>query len=154
MGAIINAIILSLLPVAELRGGIPLALAQGINPITAYLVCVAANILIIPIVFIFLGTLHKIFMKRGIYKKTFDGFLEKTRKRTSERIEKYGYIGLTLFVMIPLPVTGAYTGTLAAWFFGMKKLKSFFAIALGVAMAGVIVTAAVLTGAEVLSWVI
>ncbi len=154
MEAIINAIILSLLPIAELRGGIPLALASGVNPVTAYFVCVIANIFVIPLVFIFLGTLHRIFMIIPIYKRTFEKFLERTRKKVRKKIEKYGYIGLTLFVTIPLPITGAYTGTLAAWFFGMKKLKSFLAISLGVVIAGLIVTAAYLTGAQALSWVL
>ncbi len=152
MSAIINAILLSLAPIAELRGGIPLALASGIDPVTAYLACVAANILIIPIVFLFLGTLHNLFMKIPVYKKRFDRFLEKTHKKTHKKVEKFGYIGLTIFVMIPLPITGAYTGTLAAWLFGMNKTRSFFSIALGVIIAGIIVTAAYLTGAQALTW--
>jgi len=151
---LLDAIVFSLLPVSELRGGIPIALSQGINPITAYLVCVFANMLVFPVVFLFLNTLHKGLMKINFYNKTFNRFLEKVHKKTHKKIEKYGYIGLTLFVMVPLPVTGAYTGTVAAWFFGMKKSKAFFAIAMGIVAAGVIVTSAYLTGAEVLSWVL
>ena len=152
MQAIIKAILLSLAPVAELRGGIPLALASGINPITAYIVCVIANIIVIPVVFLFLMTGHTFLMSFDFYKKRFDKFLEKTHKKTHKKVEKYGYWGLMLFVMIPLPITGAYTGTVAAWLFGMNKVKAFFVISLGVMLAGLIVTAAYLTGAQALTW--
>jgi len=141
-----RAILLSLLPVAELRGGIPAALLIGTNPLLAYAVCVIANLAVVPLVYIFLGYIHHHLMAVSIYKQTFPRFMEKTRKRLHHKIERWGYFGLTLFVAIPLPVTGAYTGTLGAWFFGMNKLKSFLAIALGVSIAGLIVTAMVLIG--------
>ncbi len=79
-------------------------------------------------------------MKLTLYRKTFDYFLERTRKKVGPKVERYGYLGLTLFVAIPLPITGAYTGTLGAWFFEMKKGKSFSAIILGVIIAGMIVS--------------
>jgi len=79
-------------------------------------------------------------MKLTLYRKTFDYFLERTRRRIGPKVEKYGYLGLTLFVAIPLPVTGAYTGTLGAWFFKLKKRKSFLAVFLGVVIAGIIVS--------------
>jgi len=79
-------------------------------------------------------------MKLKLYRKTFDYFLERTRRRVGPKVEKYGYLGLTLFVAIPLPVTGAVTGTLGAWFFKMEKKKSFLAVFLGVIIAGLIVS--------------
>jgi len=141
-----RAILLSLLPVAELRGGIPAALLIGTNPLLAYAVCVMANLVVVPLVYVFLEYIHHHLMAVRIYKETFHRFMEKTRRRLHHKIERWGYFGLTLFVAIPLPITGAYTGTLGAWFFGMNKLKSFLAIALGVSIAGLIVTAIVLTG--------
>jgi len=93
-------------------------------------------------------------MKIDIYKNTFNRFLKNVHRKTHKKVEKYGFIGLTLFVMIPLPITGAYTGTVAAWLFGMKKTNAFLAVSLGVAVAGIIVTMAYLTGAEILKWVI
>ena len=152
MHQLLKAILLSIFPFAELRGGIPLALFYGVNPVIAFITCTAANILIIPIIFFFLTYLHEHFMKIRLYKKTFDYFMERTRRKTHDKINKYGYLGLALFVAIPLPVTGAYTGTLAAWFFGMKKTKSFLAISLGVVTAAIIVTIVAYNGIEALSF--
>jgi len=151
MNPIISAILLSMAPVSELRGGIPWAILNGVNPITAYIVCVLANIAIVPVIFLFLKTLNGYFCRIKPYKKLFDKFVERTRKKLHKKVEKYGYFGLTLFVAIPLPVTGAWTGTLGAWLFGMDKLKSMLAILLGVLIAGVIVTTVMLVGGNGLS---
>jgi len=141
-----QAIVLSLLPVSELRGGIPVAIAQGVNPFLAFAVCVFANMLVAPIVFFFLEFVHHRLLPIRFYRKTFDWFLERARKKSHKTIEKYGYLGLAIFVAIPLPMTGAYTGALAAWFFGMKPGKSIASIALGVLAAGIIVTVAMMAG--------
>jgi len=154
MDALIKGILWSLLPISELRGGIPIALGNGSNLFLTYFACVFANILVFPMVFLFLNTAHIVLMKIDIYKNTFNRFLKNVHRKTHKKVEKYGFIGLTLFVMIPLPITGAYTGTVAAWLFGMKKTNAFLAVSLGVAVAGIIVTMAYLTGAEILKWVI
>ena len=150
MNPLLQSIILSMLPIAELRGGIPLAIYNRIHPLLAFAVCVAANMIIVPIVYIFLDYLHHHFLTWKWYKKVFDHFLERARKKTHPYVEKYGYWGLAVFVAVPLPMTGAYTGTLAAWFFGMEKKKAFLAIAAGVVIAGIIVTGVVLSGAKML----
>jgi len=84
----------------------------------------------------------------------FDRFMERTRHKTEHYVKKYGYWGLAIFVAVPLPFTGAYTGALAAWFFGMDKWKAFWSIFIGVAIAGGIVLAVLLTGATALKWVV
>ena len=142
------AILLSLLPIAELRGGIPYAIANNINPFIAYFICVGANILAFPIVFFFLEFLHPLFLKIDLYKKLFDKFVIKTRDKLNDKIKKYGFWGLMLFVMIPLPVTGAYTGSFAAWLFNIPKKKAFLSVVLGVVISGIIVTTIMLTGIE------
>ena len=142
------AILLSILPIAELRGGIPYALANNINPFVAYFVCVGANILAFPIVFFFLEFLHPLFLKIDFYKNLFDKFVIKTREKLNDKIKKYGFWGLMLFVMIPLPVTGAYTGSFAAWLFNIPKKKAFLSVVLGVVISGIIVTTIMLTGIE------
>jgi len=142
------AILLSLFPIAELRGGIPYALANNINPFVAYFVCVGANILAFPIVFFFLEFLHPLFLKIDFYKNLFDKFVIKTREKLNDKIKKYGFWGLMLFVMIPLPVTGAYTGSFAAWLFNIPKKKAFLSVVLGVVISGIIVTTIMLTGIE------
>jgi len=150
MSNILHSILLSLLPIAELRGGIPYAVANGITIPVAYLVCVASNILVIPIVYIFLETLHKQFYKIGPYKWLFDKWVNRTMQKAEKSVGKYGYWGVMLFVAIPLPVTGAYTGTLAAWLLELDKKKAFVYLAFGVVIAGVIVSIATATGVEIL----
>ena len=141
-------ILLSILPIAELRGGIPYAIANDINPFVAYFVCVGANILAFPIVFFFLEFLHPQFMKIELYQNLFNKFILKTRKKVESKITKYGFWGLMVFVMIPLPVTGAYTGSFAAWLFNIPKKKAFLSVLLGVIISGLIVTTIMLTGIE------
>jgi uncharacterized membrane protein len=143
---IFQVIVLSMLPFSELRGGLPLAFAFGINPITAFLVAVAANIAVVPLIFLFLDYAHKHFMKIPPYARLFNHFLERTRRKAEKKLGDLGYFGLLLLVAVPLPVTGAYTGTLAAWFFELDRKKSMMAIAGGVVLAGIIVSTVVITG--------
>ncbi|MBN2453913.1 small multi-drug export protein [Candidatus Woesearchaeota archaeon] len=143
---ILQVILVSILPIAELRGGIPLAYGLGLSPAAAYIVAVAANIAIVPVIFFFLDYLHKHFMRIPPYRKLFNHFLERARRNAEAKLKRWGYFGLVLFVGIPLPITGAYTGTLAAWFFELERKKAMLAIALGVMMAGVIVSLVMITG--------
>ena len=152
MNDLIYSILLSMMPIAELRGGIPYALANGISPVTAYFVCTLANILAFPIVYLFFGFFHDIFNKMNWYKRLFNKLVLRTRSKIGGNLEKWGFWGLMIFVMIPLPVTGAYTGSFAAWLFGIEKRKGFLAVALGVFIAGLIVTAIFLSGAEAFSF--
>lgn len=148
MNFILKIILLSLLPISELRGGIPFAYSQGMNIFLAYLICVLSNMLVIPLLYLFLETLHRPLYRIGLYKKLFDFWVTRTRKKAEDKIGKYGYWGVMLFVAIPLPVTGAYTGTLAAWLLKLEKKKVFWYLALGVVIAGVIVSVVTLTGVE------
>ncbi|MFH1891359.1 MAG: small multi-drug export protein [Candidatus Zixiibacteriota bacterium] len=150
MNPLLYSVVLSLLPIAELRGGIPYAVANDISLPVAYLVCVASNILVIPALFIFLDTLHHQLYKIGPYKWFFDKMVIRTLRKAEKNVGKYGYWGVMLFVAIPLPVTGAYTGTLAAWLLELNKRKAFWYLALGVVIAGVIVSVATLTGVGIL----
>lgn len=143
MDSLLGAMLLSLLPVAELRGGIPYAVALGTNPLIAFIFCTLVNILVAPICFIFLETLNKILLNIKPYKKFFNSYIKSLRKR-KEKVEKayetYGILALTIFVAIPFPLTGAWTGTFIAWLLGLKRFRSFLAISLGVIIAGIIVT--------------
>lgn len=141
MSILLQTFLLSLLPISELRGAIPFAITQGVSPMTAYIVAVVGNLLVIPIVYFFLNYIHEHFMKINIYQKTFDKHIEKNRKKLEKHLgTKFEFFALLLFVAIPLPITGAYTGTLLAWFFGLKKKKVYLALGLGVIIAGIIVT--------------
>jgi uncharacterized membrane protein len=95
---------------------------------------------------LFLETVHRFFYKIKPYRFLFDKWVHRTRKKAEKNVQKYGYWGVMLFVAIPLPVTGAYTGTLAAWLLQLEKRRSFWYLALGVVIAGIIVSIATLTG--------
>ena len=135
--------LISLLPILELRGGIPFAIAQGIDISTAFIFCTLANIMIIPFIFLFLDHAHRSLLNVKLYKKIFNKYIKKLRNR-KEKVEKnyhtYGILALTFFVAIPLPITGVWTGTLIAWLINLKRYRSFLAITLGAIIAGIIVT--------------
>lgn len=131
---------LSLLPISELRGAIPFAVLRGMDLLPAALIAVAANAMVPAVAYLFLSTFHKLFYRIGAYRRFFDRFVEKARVKVHASVEKYGYWGLLVFVAIPLPVTGAWTGALGAWILGMEKRRSILAIAGGVVVAGLVVT--------------
>lgn len=130
----------AILPISELRGAIPFAVARGMPLAQAALFGTLVNVLVPFIAFAFLSTLHRLFYKIGFYRRFFDRFVEKTRTKVHKQVEKYGYWGLLLFVAVPLPVTGAWTGALGAWILGMERKKACLAVSGGVVVAGIIVT--------------
>jgi uncharacterized membrane protein len=144
----------SLVPISELRGAIPYAVAKGMPLITAALWCVAWNALAGPIAYVFLSTVHKLLYRWKGYASFFDGFVGRARDKVHAKVEKYGYWGLMVFVAIPLPFTGAWTGALGAWVLGLRRLKSMLFVALGVLVAGVIVSLVVGLGVRALSFLI
>jgi uncharacterized membrane protein len=143
-------IFLSFLPISELRGAIPFAIAKNIPWYSACAIAVLCNALVAPVCWIFLSTLNKLFLKIPLYKKFFGRFIERSRSKLQQKVERWGWLGVTLFVAIPLPITGAWTGTLGAWVMGLSKRKAMLAVALGVAAAGIIVTVVTLLGIQAL----
>ena len=129
-----------LLPISELRGGLPFALANQVPLLVAYPICVGANALVAPLVYLFLSSGHKLLERWEPYRRLFDRIVERSRRKVHAKVEKYGYAGLILFVAIPLPITGAYTGTLGAWILGMDRRKTILAVFVGVIIAGIIVS--------------
>lgn len=138
-------IIIAALPVSELRGSIPIALMMGISPLKAFLLSILGNSLpVIPILFL-LEPVSNGLMRFRIWKRFFDWLFERTRGK-GDLIQKYEAIGLILFVAIPLPITGAWTGCIAASLFRIKFRYAFPAILLGVLCAGIIVLSVCLFG--------
>jgi uncharacterized membrane protein len=128
-----------MLPIAELRGGIPYAWSQGISPLTAYGIAVIGNLIpVIPLLLI-LGPVSKVLRRNRLFDRFFEWWFQRTLNR-SKLVERYKSLGLILFVMIPLPVTGAWTGSVAAFLLGIKFKHAFPAIVAGVLLAGVIVS--------------
>jgi uncharacterized membrane protein len=133
----------SMLPFTELRGTIPLALAVYEMPVwSAFIFAVIGNL--IPAVFIILildllvnkFLIHKIY----IFNRFFTWLFQRTKKKHSQKFDRWQNLALIILVAIPLPFTGAWTGALAAFVFGIPIKKAFPLIALGVLIAGVIVT--------------
>ena len=125
------------MPLSELRGGIPLALYLGFSPLESYILAVLGNLIPVPFILLLLDKIKNIKIK--FISKIYLATTTRIEKRRSI-IEKYGYVGLMLFVAVPLPITGAWTGSLLAFLLGLNKLKSFIAISVGVSLAGIIVT--------------
>ncbi|MDR3115793.1 MAG: small multi-drug export protein [Treponema sp.] len=142
---------LSFLPISELRGGIPFAIASGVPWYWAYPFAVAFNALVGPACWLFLSTLHTYLCALGVYRNFFDRFVERARVKLHKGVRKWGWLGIAVFVAIPLPVTGAWTGTLGAWVLGISKGKTMIAVLLGIMAAGAIVTAVFTLGLQAFS---
>jgi uncharacterized membrane protein len=140
------------MPISELRGAIPYALAKKADPLFAYIYCAGFNILVAPLFYFFIATFHRLFTKFSWYNIIFEKLVIKTRNKVKNNIEKYGYIGIMLFVAVPLPITGAYTGTMGAWVLGLGKRKTILAVSAGVMIAGIIVSLVAFSGIEAFSF--
>ena len=136
--AIILTFLISMVPVIELRGGLPFGVAQGLAPLYAALISIAGNLLPIPFL---LKLVPKIFdfLRDKKYTKKLIAWLEKKAEKNRKTIDKYGWLGLYILVAVPLPGTGAWTGALVSSCFKMKFWPSMAAIIVGVLTAGAIV---------------
>ena len=140
-GSISNEVIvfiISLLPILELRGGIIAGYALGMNLFPAFIISFIGNILPIPFILMLIEEIFKLLKKTPL--KALVERLETKALSKSDQIQKYGYWGLLLFVGIPLPGTGAWTGALIASLLKLDKIKAFPVIILGVLIAGIIVS--------------
>ncbi len=139
-------VFISSLPIFELRGGIPIAInVFDMNIYYSYILCIIGNLIPIIPILLFLEFLYKFFSKWRLTKKIFDKIYDHTASK-SKQIEKYKFLGLILFVAIPLPVTGAWTGAIASVIFNIKFLHAFWGITIGVLIAGIIVTILSISG--------
>lgn len=129
--------IISLFPILEVRGGLVAARLLQIPETTAVPLCVLGNVLPIPFILLFIKQIFKWMKKTKVFRPMIL-WLEKKAMGKSTQIEKYGFWGLVLFVGVPLPGTGAWTGALIASLLGMEIKKSSVAILIGVVMATVI----------------
>jgi uncharacterized membrane protein len=139
-------VIISALPVVELRLALPIAInVFHMAWYKAYCLAVIGNLLPVPILLLFLDSLAKFVSRAEIGRRVVSWVFERTR-RQGKTVERYEKIGLTLFVAIPLPVTGAWTGSIAAFLLGLKFRYAFLSILVGVIIAGAIVTSLCLLG--------
>lgn len=153
----IYIIIISMVPLIELRGAIPVALASGLPLIPSYIICIIANMIPVPIIFFFARKVLEWGSDKPVIGKFFSWCLKKGKKGGKKLEKKAGkglYIALMLFVGIPLPGTGAWTGTLAASLLDLDFKKSVLAVMAGVIIAGVIMLLISVLGLEFLSWLL
>ena len=136
------AFFISMVPIIELRGAIPIAIGYDIHPVAAYIICVIGNMVPVPFIYFF----ARKFLLWGSDKRYIGKFFrwcvakgERAGQKLMEKGKKGGLvIALMLFVGIPIPGTGAWTGTLAASFLDMGIKKTTLAVSLGVVIAGII----------------
>ena len=146
LSSVLAVIAIAASPISELRGAIPVAISAFHFPwYYALLFGIIGNLLPVPFILLFLDTIVQLLSKVRFFDKLLKWLFERTRRR-GKIIERYERIGLVLFVAIPLPITGAWTGSLAAVLFGIKSRYAFLSIFVGVLIAGVIVTCATLLG--------
>lgn len=140
IGKIIASAVVSMVPVIELRGGIPIGVGMGLDPLLAAAVCAVGNMIPIPFILLFLEKILVLMEKWGGIFGKFAAFLKRRADKKGKGLENGQLIGLIILVAIPLPGTGAWTGALVASLLKMPRKKSIFGITVGVLIAAVVVT--------------
>lgn len=141
--------LISMVPIVELRGGIPIGVGMGIDWKLAVVICMIGNMLPVPFIFFFARRILEWGKDKPVIGKFFTWCLEKGHKGGEKLCEKAGrgtFFALMIFVGIPLPGTGAWTGTLAASLLDFDFKKSILSVMCGVILAAIIITVATLLG--------
>lgn len=139
-GDFVMTMLVSMVPVVELRGGIPYGVASGLPVWLAYIAAVLGNLIPVPFIVVYIRRVFK-WIRRHIPK--LNHLLDRLEKKAHLKgatMQKYQYLGLAIFIAIPLPGTGAWTGALAAAFLDMRLKHAFPAAVLGVAVAGFLIS--------------
>lgn len=141
LGAHFGVIICSMIPIIELRGGIPLGMALGLPWWQSFIYAVIGNMIPVPFILLFIKKIIAWTTTCRIkFLNKFGNWLVKKAEKNREKIEKYSFWGVCLFVAIPLPMTGAWTGTLVASVIDMKFWKAMLSAFIGVLIAATVVT--------------
>lgn len=131
---------LTLLPFLELRASIPYGVFNtDLSLLTVFLICVITNILLAPLLYLFLDKFIHIFLKVKVIDKYYQKIVIRTQRRVHKYVEKYGILGLAIFIGIPLPGSGVYSGALGSYLLGFKFKDFFKAAIIGVLIAGTVV---------------
>ncbi len=128
----------SALPFAELRVGIPLGIILGISPVQAFFLGILGSFVPVPAILFILPRIEKVIMRCRLLKEYYEKLVRKIEKK-KKSIEKYGYFGLMFFVAIPLPFTGAWTGSVIAFILRMNPYKAMISIFFGLLIAALLV---------------
>ncbi len=144
--------LITALPFLELRASIPYGiLAMELNLVLVFLTCIVSNILIAPLIWFFVEHIMHFFLKITLVERIYQKIVIRTQKRVKPYVKKYGTLGLAIFIGIPLPGSGVYSGCLGAYLLGYKFKDYLLASIIGVLIAGIIVTIVTLTGVEMFS---
>lgn len=138
---ILIAILWSISPFGEAKVGIPYGMFQGANIYLVFVVCFLANVLVFPIMIFFLDHINRRLLKWNFYKKSAIYVARRAKVASGEKINKYGFWGLMFFVMLPIPGTGVYAGSIASYLFKIEKQKAFYANTIGIFFSSLIVWA-------------
>ncbi|NCP17224.1 ligand-binding protein SH3 [Candidatus Kuenenbacteria bacterium CG_4_9_14_3_um_filter_39_14] len=138
----IATMIWAVLPVAEIRASIPVALeVYQMSVASAIFWSLVGNLATTALLVILIGPISKYLSEKSkFFKLIFDWVFERTRKKFYNKYSRYGDVALVLFVAVPLPTTGCWAGVAAAWLFGIKPKKAFVLISIGVLISAMIVT--------------
>ena len=137
-GDFVMTMLVSMVPVVELRGGIPYGVAAGLPVWLAYIAAFIGNLIPVPFILMYIRQIFKWIRKHMPKLNSLIDKLEKKAHLKGATMLKYQYLGLAIFVAIPLPGTGAWTGTLGASFLNMGFKSTVVAVSLGVVLAGII----------------
>lgn len=154
VGKCVFTMLVSMVPIIELRGGLPFGVALGLPYYLAFPAAVVGNIIPAPFIIVYIRRIFQ-WMRRRIPR--LNGLVDRLERKAhlkGEKVTRYQYLGLWLFVAIPLPGTGAWTGSLAAAFLGMRLRKALPAVILGVLTAGCIMLLLTHVGVNLFSGVI
>ena len=131
--------LISMVPIIELRGSVPIGIGWGLEAVPTYLLCVLGNFIPVPFILLFVRSMLK-FMLRVKWLAPIAEWVQAKADKHSGAITKYATFGLFLFVAIPLPGTGAWTGSLVAALLNMKMKYALISVFLGIVTAGLIMT--------------
>jgi len=148
MDGLLAVFLTAMLPIVELRGAIPLGLISYDLPVwQVFITAILGNLVPVVLLYLFLGIIIKWLQKYGnFWQRFFSWLFARTHKRHSAKFEKYGSLALLLFVAIPLPMTGGWTGVLLAYLFGITLKHTLQYVLGGLIIAGLIVTGITLGG--------
>ena len=139
-GEFILTMLVSMIPVVELRGGIPFGVAAGLPVWAAWLAAVIGNLIPVPFIIVYIRRIFQWLRKRMPKLNSMVDWLEKKAHLKGQKVTRYKYLGLAIFVAIPLPGTGAWTGALAAAFLDMPLRKAIPSVVAGVLVAGTVIS--------------
>lgn len=152
MMEIIWAALWSISPFGEAKVGLPYAIFNGINIYHAFIICFLANLLVFPLMMFFLEKLNLYFFKWRWYKISAIFVARRAKNGAGKNVKKYGFWGLLFFVMLPVPGTGVYAGSIASYILRMDRKRAFAANSIGIFLSCVIVwSMTVLTSTELIS---